>query len=173
MRLDGIHELISNSTEADWRSVPGFTSAFRYDWAKSTGPDGWELYCGSHHTLLVNRAEVALTIGYGMPEDVTEDQRDRQSPDWNTFPDSSPLVVQFADIFWNGALIDRYPMVPVDGARATLPWPTPAPRDDGSGDFDYEVTRFHTALAQLIDETSGIRSQFASYLQRAGFRVVD
>lgn len=173
MRLDEVHRLITESTEADWHSIPGYISAFRYDWAKSAGPDGWELYYASHHTLLVNRSQVALTIGYGMPEDTTEDRRSRVSPAWNTFTDSSPLVTQFADIFWNGALVDRYLTVPVDGARATLPWPHPVLRDDDSGEFDYQVTRFQVALAQLIDETSGIRSQFDRYLHDAGFKVVD
>lgn len=180
MQLSEVHKLICQSTVDDWNVIPCWGAntgaSYRDAWDKSNGKDGWELYHASHHQVLACRENVSLTIASGMPEHVHQGPIDGLTPEWNTFPDDRPLKVQWADIFWNNALIDRYAMTAVDGGRALLPWPESLfTRTDGHEDAEltgYEVLAFHAALARLLDSASS-RGEFDRYLADAGFRVVE
>lgn len=176
MRLDQIHQLISQSRPDDWNDVkPG--PVLPDAWSKTTGGDGWEVYQQAHHTLLVYRPDVRLSIAYGMPEEPDGLASTNQTPDWaSNFTDNRGLRVKFADISWNGNLVDRYVVTPVDGGRAILPWPDViiGERDGQKAPeiVGHKVTALHADLARLLDETAGHRSEFDHYMAQAGIQII-
>lgn len=168
-----IQQWLIQSTQDDWAAVDETGPSFHDTWEKSTTPSdrGWELHHGSHRAVLVYRRNVSLTVAYGLPEKVIDHGR-RESPEWNAiFPDSRPLDIELADVFWNGALIDRCAVTHVDGGRAILPWPTARVRE-ADGRFEWEVTSFQVALARIAHESRGLSYELDEYLRRAGFTVV-
>lgn len=167
MRLNDVRLSIENSTNEDW--------LFINCWGGGSGPSfhnkyEWALEADSHHSTLTYRENVALTIGWGI---IVETGK---RPDWlNAFADTSPVDYQIGDIFWNGALIDRYYLASVDGGRAVLPVPTAVRKDGFIHDptaTRYEVTRFHRAFARLIDRSRPV-ADFDRHYADAGFVTVD
>ncbi len=95
-------------------------------------------------------------------------------PDWNTFPDNSPVDCQLGGIFWNGVLVDRHYLAAVDGGRVILPLPEPLheQRESKTTVARFEVTRFHRAFARLVHNAEpGEDSD--RYYRDAGFVTVD
>lgn len=164
MRLADIRELISKSAPDDWRRLTGERTAHPVR-------DG-------HHTLCVHREDVRVSIAHGA-EALTN-----MEPDWlETFqrhltPDRwQPYTYDYADVYWDGALVDRHLIVAVDSGSATLPVPNARYDHDLPGDPNpirrLEVSSFHRDLARLIHSFTFRREDFDSHFRRLGAEVVD
>jgi hypothetical protein len=97
-----------------------------------------------------------------------------RTPDWvESFPLVDAVDYFWADIFWNGSLVDRHGLVSVDQGRIYLPLPTPIFKQvEGETELDrYEVTRWHVAFARLVHYVEH-QEDFDRSLERAGFHIV-
>ncbi|MFJ3099131.1 hypothetical protein [Streptomyces hydrogenans] len=177
MRLEDIRKIIEESTNDDWNHIGcwghGAGPSFHNQWERwgtfgGDELDKWALDLDSHGNTLVYRENVALTISWGIT--VAKDM----TPDWNTFPDNGPVDYQVGDVFWNGALVDRYYLTAVDGGRVILPVPKPIyEKTDGKTTVArFEVTRVHRAFARLVDKAEPSES-FDRYYEDAGFVTID
>ncbi|MEG9553386.1 hypothetical protein ACFYUM_35340 [Streptomyces fimicarius] len=177
MRLADIRSTIEQSASGDWHHIgcwgSGSGPSFHDKWERwgTLGGDElskWALDLESHGNKLVNRENVALTIAWGIT--VSKGM----TPDWNTFPDDRPVDYQVGDIFWNGTLVDRQLLVPVDGGRVILPVPTPIyEKQEGKTIVArFEVTRFERAFARLLHNAEP-GEDFDQYYNDAGFVTVD
>ncbi|MEU6068531.1 hypothetical protein ABZ864_29755 [Streptomyces sp. NPDC047082] len=164
MQLKDIRLSIEKSTNEDWH--------FINCWGGGSGPSfhnkyEWALELDSHHSTLIYRENVALTIAWGI------NTNKGMRPSWlNSFGNDSSADYQIGDIFWNGALIDRYYLASVDGGRVLLPVPTAVCKDIADSTATrYEVTHFHRAFARLIDRSRPV-ADFDRCYADAGFITV-
>ena len=158
-----IRELMRNSAPDDWYTIqegPTYRSRFAY----STGPDNqWRLEEDSHHTTLVYRPDVDLTIAHGM--DVDSPISDPELAWAKAFSDKS-VQLQFADILWRGSLIDRVDYARVDGARGIVPM--------GGGHDGLNVTSYERDVARLLhDVRAGNFGTFGNFFNKVPFRVTE
>lgn len=172
--LGDVRALILASTREDWnviRSPIYERTVGRVDSSQPSGDtDHWiEIY--EHHLLAVYEPDVSIRIAHG----INTNDADDWTPDWARFADPQVRAAH-ADVFWNGALIDRHVVIEVDGGRALLP----DPRDERvakSGDlFDSEVyahsvRESQVAFARLVHSFTD-RDDFDDYFRRASFVVV-
>ncbi|MGW4186312.1 hypothetical protein ACWEK2_29600 [Streptomyces albidoflavus] len=175
MRLSEIHRIIDESSNEDWHHIPCWGAdagpSFRDAWDKSTRSDSWELHHDSHSHVLVYKENVQLSISWG----VWRDRMAGMTPDYiEAFPLVDSVDYFWADVFWNGSLVDRHGLVALDQGRIYLPLPTPIYKHvDGETELDrYEVTRWHTAFARLLHYVEH-QENFDYALKRAKFHVVD
>lgn len=180
MKLTEVHDLVILSSTEDWRVINCFDSAsgpsYRDSWDKFEGQDGWELVHGRHSMVATYRPDVALTIAWGLTTRI--DQQPRRQPEWlQKFHSTKPVVGKFADVFWNGALIDRVEYETVDNTY--LPNAEPVYANSSAIDdaelTGYEVARFDYELVRLIHILSGnsVAANYEDDFERAGFTVVD
>ncbi|RNL62696.1 hypothetical protein EFK50_13165 [Nocardioides marmoriginsengisoli] len=159
------NDLIADRTADAWYRVPSDGPNFHYRWQWGTGRDGGFSYVmGEHREQAVCRDEPSLTISWGLDVDDATDPNDRRHFDWaDKFPDPS-IRLFWADIFWNGALIDRVVLARVDGARGTIPLPN----------YNMQVTHFEAAIADLIDGLEGPTREYGPFaiLERIGATIV-
>lgn len=174
--LHEIRQMIEISTEADWNVTHGPTYLNR--WGYWTGPDGvWGLDHDEHMTRAAFIPDVNVTIAFGlavqMPHRGGLDEAHEQ-PEWAKFPDPT-VDVDYIDVFWAGALVDRDLVVTVDGGRAVLPDPTPEYEGELPENVKvirWTVTRWEAALARVAHNLEHEQLDFDDYLRRAGFTVV-
>ncbi|MET7391811.1 hypothetical protein ACFYPT_42405 [Streptomyces sp. NPDC005529] len=152
MHLDSVRETIQSSTTSDWHRVEG-AETFLYSWYSSSAGIA---RCSAHTDLMTYRPDVSLSLAFGLPEREARELL----PLWDRWPSKEPAIPCYADILWNGSLIDRYVFAQVDLGRAYLPWP-----DDGR-----TVSQFHAAFMKLIDESLGHRN-FDRFMRQAGLEV--
>lgn len=158
--LAELRERILSTTQDDWHEIeagPYFTDA----------PDIDKDTFDQHMALLVYRDDVSLTIQWGMDARSHVGRLTDLADIWPDahFPDAS-IRVYFADVFWNGTLIDREHIVSVDGGRARLPLGRrEAPGYDHTRDeppvWVYTATRWQTGLARLLDSGHDFERYFA------------
>jgi len=155
MNLFEIRRLIIESWKDSWHYLPE-GPLFNYN--LGTAGDAATVL-GWHDARAVLIEDVDVAIEFGLSADPFENRRD-WSPEWAKFPDPT-VQVEFCDIYYRNALVDRISMVRVDGGRALLPLPN---RDDGRWIvFDWP---YH--LARVINDLQDHR-EFDSYFSRSGF----
>lgn len=163
--LQELRVTISDSNASHWNVVGEPGPTYRDRFAVTLGPAGAHMEADSHLSLAVFKADVDLSIAWGMDLDfawIDGTLRDRRKFDWaSAFPDES-VWVSIADVFWRGSLVDRVHYVLVDGARALLPW---AREYDG-----LKTSRYEYDVARLLSDLSGHR-EFEYYFERAGFKL--
>jgi hypothetical protein len=123
-----------------------------------------------HHSRVVYRADVALSLAWGMPYDDLPRTSDR-------FADEAVSLV-FVDILWHGALVDRRVLQVVDGGRCMLPVGRPVvvdSDDPAAAPFGLEVvgatvSAYDRDVARLLDRVSSGR-EFDRYFKQAGLIV--
>lgn len=156
MRYDEVTKLVTSSSPEDWAMISeGPLFLDRFTNIMSDGRD-W-LEADSHNYLVINKADVNLRLAWGLELD-----SGLHFEGWS-FPDQS--ISQFAvDAFWQGALVARWTLLLVDGARSYLPVPERVA--DRSG---WTASADEIALARLLQELVGRPAgQFDSYMARAG-----
>lgn len=100
----------------------------------------------------------SITLAWGLRH------RDEFREDWtDLFPDKSASS-SWVDVFYNGALVYRDLYVAVDGGRASLPLPIGQALEVPAGKY-----RFFRTLDAIEHATS----QYETYIERAGFKIVD
>lgn len=168
--LEEIRRLVIDSDrERDWHTVitgPYFTDAADID------DDTFRM----HSELIVFRADVGLTIQYGLKWGHLARSVEKAQQIWDDahFPDESASAF-YADVFWQGSLIDRVQLISVDGGRATLPvgsrkalnYDRAEARAGTKIDWEYTATEYETALARVVD---GGR-EFEHYFRNTGLKI--
>jgi hypothetical protein len=121
MQLEQLRSLVSYSDPADWHKIgcwgAGAATSYRYA-LEHRRPEGRsELYLHEHHAVYVYRPDVNLTMARGLPLDHGETWTDEEiSPG-----PKHDVRGEWLDMFWCGALVDRYVLYLVDGGRGVLP----------------------------------------------------
>lgn len=160
--LHEIRSLVRNSSRADWHLIEEGPT-YRNRFVSSTGSgDQWRLEEDSHHTVMVYRPDVDLTMAYGMTFDFRGDGPVREFAWSKVFPDKS-VQIDMADIFWRGALIDRVDYAYVDGARGIVPM--------GGGHQGLKVTSYERDVARLLHSLKSGFGSFESFFDRVPFEV--
>jgi len=172
MTFEQVLETVASSEVENW-----WTDSC---WGANSGPsyrdhfESWELYEGVKHILKVKshsnvatyKPDVSITIAWGL------ESLDNFREEWaNKFPNPRASS-SFIDIFYNGALVFRDIYVEVDGGRARLPLPTIKWDDKQKKITELTVPLRRYRLIGLVDSLDHV-SQYDSYFQQAGFKVVD
>jgi hypothetical protein len=165
MTFDELLDTITFSSPEDWHVITC--------WGSGSGPSYknrvtfYETYEGednilhsdSHATGAVYKANIALTLAFGLEISKEFDE------EWiRKFPNPQASV-DIADVFYNNALVFRTVYVVVDGGRTFLPMPAYA---NGPS-----VPTRYRAFVRLLDCLSGKLSQFDNYFTRAGLQVTN
>lgn len=178
MTLEELLELCANSSPDDWNTVghPSYLNRFLPVESRRDGTEGltYELQHEEHPMRAAYKPDLLIGIGWGM--DVRPSlggERHRFEEDWATnFPDPEASF-QYVDFLYGGAIVQRQHFVRVD-SRCSLPLPEKEVEGEGS---DVKVTalkitpwqrdffRVLNALETSVD--------YDSYLERAGFQVID
>lgn len=164
MRLDELQTLIASSRPAEWRRIklsgPTYRDRFGAWSSPADGTSGIDH--DSHVEVAVYRADIDLTVAYGMPESQHEH---KLKFEWSeNFPDSEIREISIADFFWRGSLVDRVNYVYIDGGRGIVPL--------GSGHQGLRITQYGLAVARLL---SGIAEydEFDRYYSSVPFELKD
>lgn len=126
MQLSEIYAIFRQTSASDWLYVPchsGNGPAYVDDWTIwNEGNETWGLGLKQHPHRATYRANVALTIAFGMEDDRSEgyDWANEHFPSVVTTK-GSVVALERIDIFWNGALIDRKLYYALPDARRWLP----------------------------------------------------
>lgn len=163
--------MITGSSPDDWAVVSAGGGAYldRFEEIGSGGQSHLELE--SHVYLAVYRPDVDLRLAWGMRQDT-----ELTFPDWD-FPDRS-ISRLLVDAFWRGALVARWSVLLVDGARCYMPDPSLAVAEVGPAQADIEVigstvSESRVALARLLQRIQGRDdAELESYLRRSNVVIV-
>lgn len=160
--LPEIRSLVRKSAPRDWHQI-GEGPTYRSRFAYSKGPGGrWRLEEDSHHTVVVYKRDVDLTIAYGLDFDSL--RRDAPEFEWSKVFSDKSVHIGLADIFWGGSLVDRVGYALVDGARGTLPI--------GGGRDGLRVTSWQVDMARLLHGLKGSGfGGFDDFFGRVHFEV--
>jgi hypothetical protein len=169
--LDHLRDQILGSSRGDWHVIhpPIYElKVGRVDSRNGSGDVEHWVDIDEHDLLAVYRPDVSLRIAYGI---ATHDARGWE-PEWAHF--ANPEVnAMYADVFWNGALIDRHVVIEVDSGRALLPDPRDLRVSATEDVFNTEViaqtvTQSQVKFARLLHSLAD-RDDFDEYFLRAGF----
>jgi hypothetical protein len=162
--LPEIRDLVRKSAPRDWHQM-GEGPTYRSRFAYSKGPGGrWRLEEDSHHTVVVYKPDVDLTIAYGLDFDSLT--RDAPEFEWSKVFSDKSVHIGLADIFWRGSLVDRVAYVLVDGARGTLPI--------GGSHNGLRVTSWQRDVARLLHDLKGAGfGSFEEFFGRVPFEVAE
>lgn len=160
MKWDDFFKPILESEKEDWRVIhqPLFMHSFEKITHYGDGKQDVSLDFKNHTQLFTLKSNISIAIAYGLTND-----GNFQAPWANKFPDPYAFS-QYADLLWNGTPVHRASIVVVDGGRVGLPIPKPNNTD---------VPRNYSRLASIIDKISSPTSDYGSYFQRAGFKVIE
>jgi hypothetical protein len=184
LELDAIRQTIIESKPDDWHVVvcwgasagPSFLDQFTV-WKSGAG-DGWSLDVNSHAIRGVYRPDAALGIAYGLDYSRDPDGRaEKLSFDWaERFPNKT-VTASWADVFWNGSLVDRQIVFNADGGNVTLPAPYSmyhtepiAEPPEVIGEY---VTQWEYHIARVVAGLEHQPERFAADVELAGFTVLD
>jgi hypothetical protein len=172
MNLEEVRRLVCQSTREDWYAVPmlgaggpTYVDALLVVRGNAVGVNQRWIDVESHHSRATYRADVSLGVAWGMAW-----PNDKRDFDWLKAFDDSTAYPTIGDILWNGALVERFFGLVVDGGNAVLPYPRAA--DGGAEEGANEVTQDGIAFWQLIAEITG-HQDFRGHLELADFSVVD
>jgi hypothetical protein len=120
------------------------------------------------YLAVVYKRDVSLRVAWGLQLD------DRLEFEGWTFSDSSDRLA--VDAFWQGALVARWTVLLVDGARSYLPEVRSAYAKTGESARDYQrfgwiATASDIAIAWLLDLIVRPGREFDNYLEQA--RIVE
>lgn len=159
MQYDALKKMVTGSSAGDWAMLgEGPLYLDRFTELTSEGQHWLEV--GGHHYLAVYRTDVNLRLAWGL------ELEDRLEFEGWTWPDSS--ISRFAvDAFWQGALVTRWTLLLVDGARSYLP--DPQRGSDGTG---WTAKADEVGLARLLQElVRRPEGQFNRYMEGAGIVI--
>jgi hypothetical protein len=168
--LSEIRALLANSSPAEWNRIAAWgagaaPAAPAFTTVMNTGDHGqvesW--YTRNYSDVLVWERDVSLTIGYGL--NVDPEEKRLLSFDWAEKHDWE-VTGSFADIRWQGQVVDRMVMWSIDDGHGLVP----------VGDFVPEdkpryVEPWQYAIAQAIAHWHGNSSQLDYYLSSSGQAV--
>ncbi|WP_019549838.1 MULTISPECIES: hypothetical protein [Streptomycetaceae] len=162
MRLEEIRNRVRSSTREDWRQI-------------SNG-NGTTIFDG-HHTLLVHREDVRLSIGWGADSGEAEPDEEWAAP-FQRHLDADhrrATPCHFATIYYAGAMVDRYDVAAVDSGSTLVPVPSDAFTEgsDGETAHHYEVSAFHRDLARLIHSFWHLPRSFEHGFRQMNVTVVN
>jgi hypothetical protein len=161
--LDKIRDMVRQSTADDWNKIEeGPTYRNRFGYSKGPGKQ-WRLEEDSHHTILVYKPDVDLTIAYGMH--YQSQGRDEAEYEWSQAFASTSVRTGFADIFWRGSLIDRVDYAIVDDHQGVLPL--------GGGADGLKVTSLQVDVARLLHGITGKMNKFDYFFDRVPFEITE
>lgn len=171
MDLDTIRATIAQSFSTNWHSI-------EYgDYFRSVAYHGDDSYRSQHSGRAVLKADINVSIEWGLPTRDAENESGHLWARQHSFPD--PHVHSFwVDVFYANALVDRVRAYDVDGGRAYLPYYKQHRTDRGPADdyanatWRFEVEQWPYDLTRLINELDNQR-EFKSYLSRAGFVLAE
>lgn len=176
MRIDQLEQTFEGSDADQWMRIDGGGPTYLHSYIVESDAETAHIsHVEYHQSIAVLRDDIDVRIAWGFDPDHGEPRRRFNFAD--NFPDST-VSVELGDVFYRGALVQRYWLVSVDGGRSCLPMPSTRLRSgvDKVGphvaeDYEYQVTRAEVAFARLVDSLDGNR-EFDSYLSQAGFRIV-
>jgi len=160
--LPEIRAMLADSSPYGWNRIggwganaapvgPALTSVMNS--GESGEVDGW--YSRNYTDLLVSERDVALSIGYGL--EVNPEERNL-SLDWAEKLNWE-VRATFADIRWNGQLVERMVMWVVDKGSAHIPVGRFVP--DGQPRY---IETWQYAVASAIAVAHGSQSELDYYL---------
>lgn len=171
MTLAEIIKTIVGSNPDDWHCIScwGGNSgpSYRGQWEQwnapdqGKAPDKWFLERKEHSNIGVLKSNAAITMAVGL-----EYLNDFKEPWANQFPDPRAHG-QFADVFFQGALVYRVHYVVVDGGRGWLP--LPRREKDGS----LLVPKSLAAFMEIVKQITGGSASDDGYLGRSGMKLTD
>jgi hypothetical protein len=177
--LTTLRDDIAASTPQDWHRVEAgpqyrdrFTTSTYYDDDRKRV----EVEVSWHHDLMVLRADIDVSIAWGMDVDIDPKERDLRVEGWAKLLDlDEPPRLFFADIFYRGALVDRVVLCSVDYGDGCVPLPDVSgvadelqPETEGRR-YRYTATPWELGVARLIHDTAFLLGgkSFDSYIERA------
>lgn len=141
-----------------------------------TGVGDWHVIergpLGPYRLVAIHRADVRVRLACGIDVDEPLADGRRIHYEFATWADAGSDTRLFADLLWNGTLVDRSVVFWVDAGRAVLPWPCPVfdtDRDDPL--VGYRVSADDIRLARLIHGLARRPGDFDAYLKSCGFDV--
>jgi hypothetical protein len=167
MTLDELRRICVESTPDDWNVIQG--SHLLLSDAHNWDDDGeLRVVVASHICRAAYKPDLSIGLAWGLPLD------DKVTEPWATrFPDKTAESHRL-DILYAGMLVDRYVRVYVDGFRCGLPLPELEHIDEKGTITNYRITRWTYDFFALVDALErGGSSEFADYVERATFKVVD
>lgn len=160
MNLRELLETVAGSSTGDW--VILFRPTFRHRISATTKPDGSQdrLLADEHLVAFSFRPNIAISMAYGLVE-----QGAYELPPEHPYARENARI-RFLDIFLEGRLIHREPVVAVDRHRCLLP----VPRDWNP---PIAIPSTQDRLVRLIHNLAGPPTDYDEYFANAGMKRSD
>lgn len=172
MKLDQIHEILAVADPTRWHRVWQGGPSYHYALSSFSGADGHGVDVGEHHLWAVFREDVNLTLAWGMDVDVRPHPLGLEFPWQKNFIDQKVSAL-FADVFWAGALIDRFRLYYIDGGHFLAPH-TVTDETDETGhpaEWHHELTEWEVEFGELLSVLER-GSSSRNHVRRAGIAIV-
>jgi hypothetical protein len=165
VRYDELTKMIIDSSPHDWELL-GDGPLYLDRLGEVTGDGQHWVEVDSHHYLAVYKPDISLRLAWGLK---LEGQLSFEG--W-TWPDPS-ISRHAVDAFWQGALVARWTILIVDGARSYLPDPERAyvKTDDTSRGYEtvgWTAKASEITIARLLDGIVRPSGEFDRYFGSAG-----
>lgn len=173
MRVYDVRNLIDQSVVDDWEYVQTETTIFRQQVVTSGGSgEGTQIETREHYSIAVYQEDVSLTLAWGL--DYRGGESWEESAWKHAFPDPK-VYGYFADVQWNGVVIERHLLLSVDGGRYVLPSGRPQTKQSVGADWPtligYTASPHEAHVARLVHSLPGAREDFDAGLRRAKITV--
>jgi hypothetical protein len=169
VKLDEIRALFEQTDTSAWHVIEPPT--FHTVLGEIRTNDAQELSIRYHSSAAVYREDVALTLEWGL--DRHADQT--YTPDYLAeFPLEKSIRRTCADVFWNGAVVDRVSLDILENAYLPTPLPHYRHIEDAALTAElekYTVAAYEVGLARLVHNLEKLFDDFDETLSRAGFEV--
>lgn len=160
MNLADLLTTVVQSSSDDWNVIdcwgadsgPSYRNHFEF--YETYGESTHIVKVDSHTTVAAFRPDLTVSLAWGLSW-----KDDFKEPWANGFPDPKATGI-FLDLFYMNSLVQRMPLIAVDGGRCYLPIPRLP---------DLTVARQNSALARLVNSLTG-NDSYDTYIQRAGIR---
>lgn len=172
MNLDQVHGILCTDDRSLWHRAWAGGPAYHYSLSSFSGAEGHGVDVDDHPFWAVYRSDVNLTLAWGRDVDV------RPHPAGLSFPWQKHFIDQkvsalFADVFWAGALIDRFTLYYIDGGHFLAPHHVADSTDELGEPTEghLELTEWEVDFGELLSLLQR-GSSSRNHVQRAGITVV-
>jgi hypothetical protein len=174
MRADELEKIIEETYSDHWEVISGGPTFLHSYRVSGSGGDAGISAAEYHDAIAVLRGDVDVRIAWGYNPDFGE--WDRQFFPDGTFADPT-VSTMLGDVFYRGALVQRYWLISVDGHRATLPSPRSRlkagapPMSLNPDDYEQVAVQRAVNFARLVDDLQD-HNEFSEYLRRSGIVTI-
>lgn len=172
MNLDQIHDILGQADPNAWHRRWEGGPSFHYELSAWQGHNERWVEVEQHRLWAVYRGDVNLTLAWGLDPDGS--RGGDLHFDWAANFIDSKVSAFYADVFWAGALIDRFRVYYIDGGHFLAPHHHAVARNEHGEVTAWEsrITTWEVEFGELLSLLERGSSSY-EYISRAGLKVVE